>query len=43
MFRRRSLPIDRDEVNTIFVWLMRLDAKLDTIELLVRGEDPDDE
>ena len=43
MFRRRPLPIDRDEVNTIFVWLMRLDAKLDTIELLVRGEDPDEE
>jgi hypothetical protein len=44
MFRpRRRVPIERDDVDTIFVWLMRLDAKLDTIELLVRGEDPDDE
>jgi hypothetical protein len=43
VFRRRPLPIERDDVDTIFTWLMRLDAKLDRIELLVRGEDPDDE
>jgi hypothetical protein len=43
MFRRRRPPIDRGDIDTIFIWLMRLDAKLDRIELIVSGEDPDDE
>jgi hypothetical protein len=30
-------------MTTILTWLMRLDEKLDRIELLVRGEDPDDQ
>jgi hypothetical protein len=44
MFRRRKRPAsERDDMTLILESLMRLDAKLDKIELLVRGEDPDDE
>lgn len=43
MFRRKQPPIEHEEVTLILESLMRLDAKLDRIELLVRGEDPDDE
>ena len=37
--RRTTSP----DVFTIMTWLMRLDAKVDRLELLMRGEDPDDE
>jgi hypothetical protein len=43
VFRRKQPPIEPEEVTLILESLMRLDAKLDRIELLVRGEDPDDE
>jgi hypothetical protein len=40
--RRREQPHDPD-ITTILWWLMKLDARLDRLELLMRGEDPDDE
>jgi hypothetical protein len=43
MFRRRRVNVEPADVTTILTWLMRLDAKLDRIELLARGEDPDDQ
>jgi hypothetical protein len=44
VFRRRPPPSERDEdLTAILTWLMRLDEKLDRIELPVRGEDPDDQ
>jgi hypothetical protein len=43
MFRRKRPAPERDDMTLILESLMRLDAKLDKIELLVRGEDPDDE
>jgi hypothetical protein len=43
VFRRRPSPVPREDVNTIMTWLMRLDEKLDRIELLVRGEEPDEQ
>jgi len=43
VFRRGRKENDEPDVFTIMTWLMRLDAKLDRLELLMRGEDPDDE
>jgi hypothetical protein len=42
VFRRRRQPPEDPNIRTILVWLMRVDAKLDRLELLVRGEDPDE-
>jgi hypothetical protein len=43
VFRPRRQSAEIPDVITILTWLMRLDAKLDRIELLVIGEDPDDQ
>jgi len=43
MFRRRREPPENPDVTTILWWLMRMDAKLDRLELLARGDDPDDD
>jgi hypothetical protein len=42
VFRRRRRKPDFDDAALILQSLMRIEAKLDRIELLVQGEDPDE-
>jgi hypothetical protein len=42
VFRRREPPLDREEVNLVFLMLARIDGKLDDVLDLV-GEDDGEE